>query len=184
LQSENRTWSEWWRDLPRLLQYLLLGVVGASAALLLVAIGSEIVHVRGAHDVSVAAAGYCAIAIIILAVNRYGRPKQATSDILVGAPVEMALEWSRIALESIAPDQAAEVDGTTGTVATRAPLTWRSLGETVTAAVSPNDASSSIVHVMSRSQAVSLVDYGKNRRNVDAVITMLRRVEAARRSDN
>ncbi|MDP9301746.1 MAG: hypothetical protein M3P43_12775 [Actinomycetota bacterium] len=78
------------------------------------------------------------------------------------------------ALQELNPEGEVEVDPVYLSVATDLPRSWRSFGEHVVTTVDASDGGS-VFEVSSRGVHWQLIDYGKNRRNVEAVVDRLTR---------
>jgi len=83
-----------------------------------------------------------------------------------------ALGRAREALRVLAPESQVEADPARSTASIEVPGGWRTFGERVSAVVHPNEGGST-VEVTSECVFRQLVDHGKNRANVDAVMRTL-----------
>jgi hypothetical protein len=81
------------------------------------------------------------------------------------------------ALSNLPRVRSTDVDELAGRVEAKLGWSWRSFGEVVTATLGPEDSGHFPVRVESRpSLGATMVDYGRNRMNVDAVVAELDRV--------
>jgi len=103
--------------------------------------------------------------------KRVGHPR-FTKTIDLDVSVETALEWAKMALQTLAPDEEVIGDRRTFNVSVEPARSWRSWGERVTVTVSPSNGGSHLV-VDSECLSPQLIDSGKNRANVEAVLRWL-----------
>jgi hypothetical protein len=168
-----------WRDLPPSYQLFLVASAVGAGLLLLSAGVAILLHERAAFHMLLFASTCAAGLVLVSGLARYGPRRQISADIDVDASLPTALEWTRVAMQALAPSRDVQVDMAERTVTMRVPWSWRSYGEDVTATVSIHDADSAMVHVVSQLLVFSLFDYGKNRRNIEAVTRALHRLEGS-----
>jgi hypothetical protein len=118
-----------------------------------------------------AAAGLVLVPVIRRLAARDGR--EATSRISLDVSPAIALEAASRALRALAPlEESIDVDRHKGTLVAELPRSWRSWGERLTLTIDTENGGSSVI-VTSRSIALQLLDYGKNRANVSALVTLI-----------
>jgi hypothetical protein len=112
---------------------------------------------------------YHLLQIIVSRLNRR-RVNVETMSLRVDGPT--ALRWTAEALQMLTPDAEPEVDAEQLIASIEIPRSWRTWGERVIAVIHAHDGDST-VDVTSHCVVHQLVDYGKNRANVEAVIQTL-----------
>jgi hypothetical protein len=117
-----------------------------------------------------AAAGLVLVPVIRRLAARDGR--EATSRISLDVSPAIALEAASRALRALAPEESIDVDRHKGTLVAELPRSWRSWGERLTLTIDTENGGSSVI-VTSRPIALQLLDYGKNRANVSALVTLI-----------
>lgn len=105
-------------------------------------------------------------------LDRYVGRREIRDSISVRADPATALRWTREALQELAPESEVEVDPTRLVVWIEVPRSWKTWGERVTSVVHLAEAGSK-VEITSECLFPQLLDSGKNRSNVEAVINRL-----------
>lgn len=95
------------------------------------------------------------------------------ASVALALPPEEALARCRAALEANRHFRDVRVDPASGTVNARSRMSWASFGEVIECRVQPGDGGSTL-EIRSRSAVRStIVDYGKNRENVERIRAFL-----------
>jgi hypothetical protein len=129
-------------------------------------------------DLAVAAIAVASIAILGLLVTPLLIRMAARRDLTTASatfrlpvPAAEALRRGELAVERVG-GQSIEIDEVMHSLTAEVGASMRSFGERVSIQVYP-DGEGSRVEVLSRLQSPSLVDYGKNKTNVDAIVSAM-----------
>jgi hypothetical protein len=102
-----------------------------------------------------------------------GSRVDARESVALALPPEEAIARCRAALEANPHFRDVRVDPAAGTVNARSRMSWASFGEVIECRVRPGDGGSTL-EIRSRPAVRStIVDYGKNRENVERIRTFL-----------
>lgn len=110
-------------------------------------------------------------------LSRLARSRAALDAVVLKEPPETVLRRVTDALQTLAPDVAPVVNRETLSVSTTLPVNWKTGGESIVATVMPADGGS-MVNLSSSSLRDQLIDFGKNRENVDRILRYLRERDA------
>lgn len=109
---------------------------------------------------------------------RLARRRSTTDSIEVKVDGPIALRWTEKALREVVPDLEPQIELERRILTTLVPASRRSGGERIVAVVQPANGGSRI-EITSFCVGPQLVDYGKNRENVDRVVAALASFESA-----
>lgn len=112
---------------------------------------------------------------------RAERPKvDVLERVAVALPRDEAIALCRAAVERVPRARNVKVDAAAGTLSATVAMTWASFGEQIECRATEANGGT-VVFIRSRpSVPTTLVDYGKNRQNVDRIRTYVARRAAAR----
>lgn len=105
-------------------------------------------------------------------VARVARRRVTQESISLPIAPETALQWATEALQTLEEQESVAVDVEEYSASIDVTRSWKSFGERVAATVH-RDGEESLVEVSSKNIHGQLVDYGKNRQNVERVIREL-----------